>query len=243
MAKRQAAKVIEEGITISGVQFYVDKQTLRGRVKFDYDQTSRGNRMRKEVQLPIIAIWQDPVTDDAVKCHMIANFRDIQQRDFYKSCTGIGYLRGQRTSMSIIAGKTVSFSMDQKQPATGGLIRYGLNLKENPVFHANDMSDGYEDYYIFDSKALAMKAIMQSVQDQGVALGGLQDVNFNLFPDSMLRSIGFQEVPDLLRRSVSMWKGNPAKVFSTGGYESSETKKRNLKEFLLMIEKFLSGGK
>ncbi len=226
-APLQMEEVWEPGSEAGGGEEVSSRKKQKGRAVIEFDRTViAGNRHEEKVEIPIFSIWQDPINNNAVKAHMLADSRNIQHRIFYNTMLRRGFHRTDDGSMHLLAGDRF-------------VIRYGINY-ENPLDYKGS-DELFNDYWIYDSKAIAFKAIIQRAADYGIAIGGLQDVNFNLIPDAVLSSFGFSPVPDLMRRSVTMWKGNPSEVFRSTSYQSHEKTRDHAQMFLKTVDDAIQG--
>jgi hypothetical protein len=97
------------------------------------------------------------------------------------------------------------------------VIRFGA--EDDPYQATNDEHDTIP---IFSSKGHALKAIVDQLRRNATStinLVGMDIVNMNSVPNSLLEEMSFVEVPDLLGRGVSMWQGDPVRSI-TGGSSS-----------------------
>jgi len=107
---------------------------------------------------------------------------------------------------------------------------------------------------IFDSKAQAIHECFNAIRSyHSIIIPGSENINASNITDEVLRLIGMQEIKDEMKRSPSMWSGDPHRIFSSGkSYYGENTSYRNsyatptqsskdlANSFINMIEKEIS---
>lgn len=220
-------------IHVYGVKFFIKKNFTAawGQVKFEGIPTN-GKQEQLVMELPIISIWVDGGNGNAVKVHLqslsfdsgISRFTNFIRRE-----GGINY-----------GSKHQVFTCDR----SGSVIRYGVR-EPGYQYQASNNDNYYSSTPIYDSKAEAIKATVDEISS-GVPLGGLDLINFDAIPDSFMEQMGFEQIPDELKVSLPMWKGDAKNIarstrdsYSYGGYGYEKTKQRRL-SFLDLLETALN---
>lgn len=170
----------------------------------EYEKKVPGNTIFAEVKIPLVSVWRDPNTNNACKAYMLAPMktqsRNIQIASFAKEILAQGY--AECTDDMII-------SCD-----SSGMLRYGIKMRKSGTaahYRRYDQSN-FSEYFIYDSRNIAMAELIKEIGNI-VPVGGIDQINLGLLPPSILQEAGFQYIPDLLRRGVGMWLGNPKFIF------------------------------
>lgn len=223
-------------ITVSRVQFELIKDARLARAKFTYSTLDRIEDKRSEdieVAIPVKAMWADPEKGEVVKAHLSLLQKDIQAIGsnvlqclfFYRDLMKRAKKADAQNHFSLIASGQ-------------WMVRYGRPY-ENPYRTETESDSGYHYQYYYDSQAAALQAIIDYIRSRGLRnIGGVNTASFLKVPDGLLTQVGFQKVPDLMERSIPMWRGDAA-VFQEAERDTYSTAgKQRLSEIL---DSFLGG--
>ncbi len=217
-------------LNLADIVFKIQRDLKAARATIDYSKYHRdgGGQNRISVSIPISCIWVDSSTGNACKCHMKANMSSDAHRLFVRDLVSIGTMSEPGGSM------TLTSSPD-------GIIRYGE--KPGAQYYGSDRSTGrYETYYMYDSKESALMALIASAR-QIKPVGGVELVSLSKIDDSVLTSMGFDRVPDIMKNGVTMWRGNAEKAFEPRGHgystKAMRIRRDNINTFLGLMQKSL----
>lgn len=213
------------------VQFYCqdDKKVSNVQIEYEIEDTQQGQRHDGDpVKLRVFSLWADG-SNNVIKAHLIADRgRDRLQDAFFR----IVRLGGESQCP---LGRTLTADSQ-------GFLRYGCRSKSISHLPGNSSND-YIDRWCYDSKAAAMKAILDELTRYRT-LGGLNLANLGSVSDRILEQFGYEKLPDLMRRGNPMWMGNPewiTKAGTTGYYVNSKDQEKNIAEFLEILQVELGG--
>lgn len=170
--------------------------------------------------LKIVSLWRDAKHNKACKCHMLADFRNPEHRML----------------VSAIMSQTNTICDELHFTAeSNGIIRAGAS---EGSYRAT--GEGYNYYYIFDSKAAAITELLSQISGN-MAISGANLINLACVPDDCLLELGFEQVSDMLGVSADMWLGSPGDLIrsSKDDYASHRVIKQNCESFLKIIERYL----
>ena len=238
MAKRRKKTETMPSMDIHGVHFTIkeikESKVITGKVKFTA-RVNRDGRLIRELPLEFVlaSAWRFPHNNVMVKAHLIYDPKNLYQVRFMDALREIGEVPiGVRECQFSSGSVTATLMADEK------VIRYGKQSgsQELRLHGGGDVGT----FRMYESKAHAFRGIIQSMKIQRT-IGGDGRINFDVVPNEVLESIGFQELPDILRRGVSMWYGNPEEISeagsdSVGWRERTEQEERNRMSFLEMIQ-------
>lgn len=194
-----------------------------GTATLEYEKRKElGGESQIQVKLPIVSIWRDPIMGSAAKAHLAIVFRNLQHRRFLEDVIAVGKVQCPE-NMEIVA-------------SPDGVIKYGYQGGQ-PFRCKTDSTNNWKSEYIFDSKAIALDEVL--VQAQGrKQLAGLQLITLDVVSESVLVEIGFERVPDIMQRSVDMWKGAPRETFENVNWRDEDLA---VESFLKLLDKALKG--
>jgi len=217
-------KILEDPKTPSYVDFQVEKN-IDGQYMNPYN-----------VRLGVISCWADPATNFCVKAHLFPSEKSLTQMMFLRDLQKLGETGVYSTASGFSNCTLLADTGTGKYKA----IRYGIR-STNTYQHRGGINEDYQNYYIYDTKAIALLNIIDHLRLRKT-IAGLSMVNFTKVPDDILQSAGFEPVPDLKGNGFPMWKGNPESITeaSSGlGYGGTRWDKEasNGESFLNLIQK------
>ncbi len=200
-----------------------DRSTGIARMEYELRDTD-GNLDTKKLGIRILSCWVNRHTGNAIKVHMQANIARPSHAKFIDLIISSGKLEGREGI----------FTAERN-----GIVRFGFEPSANYGDCYTGYTDTFDVYNVYDSKAIAITAILNDL-GRRLQVGGVQLINLDLVSDSVLEEVGFEQVPDLLRHSVSMWSGNPKDVVRAGGRNSWDQEKKNCESFLALLQQSLA---
>lgn len=234
MKRRKQRSGVRVTLNISDVKFKITddqaKKQIRGEVSFGVERWEDGHLKRDfDVTFALLSAWQFPNKNAIVKAHLVHNRLDGYQQILMKYLNEIGEVPISTSESRAEQGVVFSFMAD------GNILRYGRgSTSSDDGIRTYDREGGR--YNLYDSKARAFNGIISYLKTYKT-LGGYRRINFDLIPDNVLESIGFVRMPDILRRGVAMWRGNPEMAASgSDGYLSSDKEAKNRESLLEMIQ-------
>lgn len=217
------------------IQFYCQEDRKAANVQFDFEvednEAGNSEKHRYEpdpIRLLVYSLWTD-ASNNVVKAHCVVRRSDKHQEDFFRKMQISGEIQCP-------LGRTLIAD-------TQGFLRYGCKTKS--ISHTpGTSSNDYKDSYIYDSKAAAMKAILDELSSTRT-LGGLNLADLGTTSDHLLQQFGYEKVPDVLKRGRSMWLGNPQLVTQAGAanlgyYQQNQERDKNIQAFLEILQKELT---
>ena len=96
---------------------------------------------------------------------------------------------------------------------------------------------------LYESKAQALAEVLNQVSTFRT-IGGHKKINFSKVSDDVLKSVGFMPQPDILRRGVPMWYGDPEfAAQGTKEWVAYDVRDRNIDALLNMIQESVGAKK
>jgi hypothetical protein len=225
MAKRKARNgkrgADPDKLTLNGesVKFQVQEDRKKAVMTLNYTRHTAEGLKELSVEMLVFAIWMDNETGNAIKAHAYANPSNPQHRSLIADLRKCGKVR---------------FSGEFCITTDGTFIRYGKTSREH--YHTYNY-EASQSHTIYDSKAQALAGILEQI-GRTQTIGGLNLVSLNRLPDSILAEMGYEEVPDLMRKQgIGMWKGSPIQAIGQE-YGLEATKQR--KQFLDLLGKAIN---
>ena len=182
-----------------------------GFIEIEYSDDDMHNT-RKIAKFPVVSVWLDPTnTSSRNTCKVLASVpkkamskEDEITLDFAEALKLYG-----KVDHHVAPMHTIGLDLH------GNILRYGA--KEALFLTKSYGSNRYDPIPIYDTKALAFKAIMEALSSySSVNIAGLDLINLNSISDSVLEELGFIKVPDILGRGVPMWCGDAVQALSMG---------------------------
>lgn len=225
---RKAKKEERIDIALSTVKFRVARDRSRAVAVVDYDKILKyGDTKPIEVRFPVISCWMDRHNNSIIKAYLRVEEEGLQapeQKALLRAVMSNGSIDGRD-------GYLTGELWGRSQPGTRGMLRLGAE----PETVYRKIDEDYKTYHVFDSKALALNAILNKVK-LTINVGGVDLIDFSLVPDSVLVEAGFEKVAPLVGRGPDMWMGNVDSVVNAGStWASTENQQRNCTSFLNIL--------
>lgn len=217
MAKRRSKKTDKDKLTLRGesIKFKVQENREKAFVTLNYTRQDANGIKEMNTNFWVFAIWMDNDNGNAIKAHLYANKANPQHKALVADLRRCGTMKFGFTDFDLTTD--------------GTYMRYGKSLKNKYETYNNDTS---QRNTVYDSKAQALAVILEQVQ-KSQTIGGLNTVSLTRLPDAVLKEMGYEEVPDLMKkRGVSMWKGNPVQAI---GQEYGLDAQKQRKQFLDLL--------
>lgn len=236
MAKRKKVKQSElQRLTVTKVEFRLPNPGVKKRAQMliNYEKKLPDDLRLAEVKIPLVSVWRDPNTNNACKAFAIAPTRathkNLHLYLFFKDILRQGYA---------VCGEDMILSCDQD-----GLLRYGIKHRSSGMTAFYQKYDYHTmvKYYIYDSKTIALRELILRIGEI-IPVGGLDLINLNVLPSSILLEAGMTYIPDLLKRGVGMWMGSLDTLFRMShipGWEREKGKEKVAKKLLMQIDQAL----
>lgn len=236
MKKKQEAPTLT--LYIDSIKFEVQRDLKRAMCQMDVVRTATGKknpgRTEYTVKFAINNIWVDG-RNDAIRSFLMVHENSVQQNRFITELIQVGKARTCFNDMVLTGHKKHIPVVNKKPGGMGdivGQIRYGIDL---PGQYSFEERGTYEQKAIFESKDRMARAFLEFL-GHSRTIGGLDMVNFESLPDTMFQSMGFEMIPDSLRRGPAMWMGNLDKIMpQIYGREKDEM----INSFLTMMDEEL----
>ena len=201
-------------------KFKVQEDRKKAVAVFSYERTTAEGSRELNVEMAVFAIWMDEESGNAIKAFCFANPGNPQHRSLVSDLKKVGRMN---------CGQGFCLTTD------GTFIRYGKVPRDKYVAYNQDSS---HSLFIYDSKSKALAGILEQVSKGQQTIGGLNLISLNRIPDSVLKEIGYVEIPDLMRKQgVPMWKGSPDQVLPSVWSEDGE---KSRKQFLDLLGKTIN---
>lgn len=196
------------------IKFQVQDDRKKAILTLNYSRHTAEGLKELSVEMLVFAVWMDGESGNAIKAHAWSNPSNPQHRSLIADLRKCGKVR---------------FHGDFCITTDGSFIRYGKTSRER--YHTYNYETS-QSAMIYDSKAQAVAGILEQIQ-RSQTIGGLNLVSLSRLPDSILLEMGYEEVPDLMRRQgISMWKGNPMQAI---GQEYGLEAQKQRKQFLDLL--------
>jgi len=238
MSRRTKKPGTMPSITIHGIHFTItedkskpNKTTVFGNAVMQA-KIYRDGRMIRDLHLKfaVVSCWRFPDKNWMVKAHLGYNHKNHDQWRFMEALKELGEVQIGSRETNFTGNANCSLMAD------GNVIRYG---KASGSGDMRLRSEELGRYNLYESKAHAFHGIIRAMRIQKT-IGGYSRINFGMIPNEVLESIGFRELPDIMRRGVPMWYGNPDGISEAGDvggyYQQQEQAERNRLSFLEMIK-------
>lgn len=201
------------------LKFYVQEDRKYAMAIVDYNRQTPDDSKTIQLRMRVISVWMDPISCNAVKAHLWVNPKNPGDMHLVADMRKCGMMN---------ASGGFCFSTD------GTLIRYGRVPTD--TYEVYDTEADKRLRY-FDSKAQAVTDILKHVA-RVQTVGGLNLVSFSKLPDSAMAEIGYEKMPDLMKRGIPMWRGNPVGALGVNDYGSEARKNRQ--QFLDLLGRTLN---
>jgi len=213
----------EETIDIYKNRFLVLRDRSAGRAELSYEiHGNMGDRINGVAYCDIISCWSDRHTGNAAKVHMKADMTD-------DSCI--------KLVMCIVDNGICDGNDGYFTAEKNGTIRFGYSPKYDDSYGGTN--EDYNKYEIHNSKASALTAILLAVGSK-MPVGGVSLIDLSKVDDSVLLEIGYEKVPDTMRRGPDMWMGSTSDVLRAGGRSGYKQEKENCRSFLALMQESLN---
>ena len=227
MPRTRRKKHQREDIYITNSNFKIAKNRSGGVAIFEYERDRGGWGQPNDtiqVSLPIISCWVDKRKNNAAKVYMEAG----------QGLTHKGFMNAVISNGTV---ETRDGHLTAERVGQGGIIRFGAA----PDKEYEALDENYKRYHIYDTKALAIEAIINRI-NHIVQVGGVDLVDLTLIDDSVLIESGFEKVPDAMNKGPAMWMGDPDNIVQAGTNNrfSYTAQKENCISFLQLMRASLS---
>jgi hypothetical protein len=233
MKKTKNRGGVRISLDITNVRFKITddqpKKQIRGEVSFHVERWEDGHMKRDfDVTFQLLSAWQFPHKNAIVKAHLVHNPYDGYQQILMRYLNEIGEVPIGASETRAESGLAFSLMAD------ANILRYGrMSGSSEDGIRIYDQNNRIN---LYDSKSRAFNGIITAMKSFKT-LGGYRRINFNLIPDNVLESIGFSKMPDILRRGIPMWRGNPeSATIGTDNYISRDRENVNRESLLEMIQ-------
>ena len=219
-------------------------------------ESGKWDAKRVDIKFPVLSVWVDPMNTSAMNTCKIHCLIPQKPGDSIA-------VTAKLDELEVIQAKEFATTLRQYTPHDYGLSQQALSVDEYTKILRHGVFDtDYHTYNneinsnipIYDNKSIALKNIIDFIVSQtNVKLSGVDLINLNVIPDSILEQIGFIKVPDRLGVGNSMWAGDPLrslrpemssrKYYYGGAKESSDKMKETAEQFVKILEEELTREK
>lgn len=222
MARKKKQRRKADNVQIYQNKFVILRDRSAGVAEIAYElRTDDGDIDDGKLSLPIISCWMDRHDGNAVKVHLKAD----PSRPSHAKLLNLIVSNGKLDGMNGV------FTADKR-----GTVRFGYDpTTRNVDGYSGYCHSDYKTYTIYDSSAIAIDAILREISRR-LQVGGINLINLATIADSVLEEVGFEKVPDLLRRGIPMWMGNATDILRAGGRGNWEQESENCKSFLVLLQ-------
>ena len=240
MARRVSTGKSSIDLKINKVTFTItdDKQLGRmtGVVEFKMRKWIDSRMMPDiDVRFNLLSCWKFPHKNAVAKAHLVYNSNNPAQRIFMENIRLLGEVHVE--SAEVKGGVNARFSL----MADANIIRYGM--ASGPGVLRSYLPEERKWFMLYESKAQALAEVLNQVSTFRT-IGGHKKINFSKVSDDVLKSVGFMPQPDILRRGVPMWYGDPEfAAQGTKEWVAYDVRDRNIDALLNMIQESVGAKK
>jgi hypothetical protein len=233
MMRNRRANKQRLNVHADDIEFTIQEDRQQGICRIVYSRYSDSeSKEGLVVQFALLSCWMNQQTGNAIKAYLKVNPNNPMHERLLDDIRTLGIVPARSNFCLTTDGK---------------LIRYGMKPGSRPT---SQEQDTYDKLTFFDSKAQAIKYILEEIS-RYQTIGGLNLVSLNRLPDTVLVESGFEKVEDLMRthnprtkhdvpRGVAMWLGNPAKATGVSDrYVDREIATKARRQFLDLLNKML----
>ncbi len=220
-------------MNVDDIEFTIQEDRRLGLCRITYNRYADEKIQEGLVtQFRLLSCWMNQQTGNAIKAYLVRTKNNPMHTKLIEDIKTLGM---------IPARNGFCFTTD------GQYIRYGIKPGSQ---NTSSDSETYDKLTFFDSKARALKEILEQI-GRHQTIGGLNMVSLNRLPDTLLVETGFEKVDDLMRdhnsvlkkdipRGVSMWLGSPDKAIgSSNDWRDREGAANSRKQFLDLLNRML----
>lgn len=198
------SKATIESASIRGQAFYICESASAGKMNFTLT-IDEGKLRDVHVSLDLISCWVDPNTNNTIEAFALLDSSNQGHVDLANCIKSVGMIRVTGASGFVLTG-------------LGDCIRYATKSDAGDYTSDDEL---YETITFLPSKHSVVMRVL-SVLEKYNAVGGFQSANLNLAEDSLLNSVGFFRVEDILGNAPPYWAANVTEIFSYYGSTMEE---------------------
>lgn len=225
MPRRSKQNGNEITLSVWKSEFFVQEDGKEGIARFQYERRKGHDYRDLHVDLPLISLWVDQGTGDALRAHMYLG-RNKRQVTFYNDVIRSRQLNMTTSQRCIVASTASAQRVLVYEPLT------------TDAFRTYDYDAGtYRMTY--NTKAQALTAIVRNIEIHR-AIGGLNFASLQTVSDDVLLQMGFTKIEDVFGRGLPMWSGSP-EILRQFSYHSGarEEQQEMADQFLLLLNEEL----
>ncbi len=180
----------------------IGRHLVRGIARLKFSCFLHNGKTRNyELCLPILALWIDGNNSNPIKVYFSCNTTEVVDAD-------LALIKDYMRRSGAIEFNGLELSMNR----SGTLMRYG---KQSGTYMSKGDNWG-ESVPVYESKALAIKAVLNRVQESGLPIGGTDIINFSAVPDDLMAQMGWEQVAEEIDSGLPMWRGDPGSIVKFG---------------------------